>query len=62
MGTFGEKKRERETERSTQERERKKERRCKRHNRANFILKSDSNKIMLHGGGGQNYIVLINFN
>ena len=30
----------------------------KRRNKGNFTLKSNSNKIMLCGGGGQHYLVL----
>ena len=33
-------------------------RNCKRRNKGNFMLKSNSNKIMLCGGGGQHYLVL----
>ena len=32
-------------------------RNCKRHNKENFMLKSNSNKLMLCRGGGQHYLV-----
>ena len=33
-------------------------RNCKRHNKGNFTSKSNSNKIMLYGGGGHDYLFL----
>ena len=33
-------------------------RNCKRRKKGNFMLKYNSNKIMLCGGGGQHYFVL----
>ena len=35
-----------------------KSRKCKRHNKRNFTLKSNSNKIMFCGGGGKHHFVL----
>ena len=37
-------------------------RNCKRCNKGNFMLKSNSNMKMLCGGRGQHYLVLTNFN
>ena len=36
-------------------------RNCERRNKGNFTLKSNLNKVMLYGGGGQHYLVLKRF-